>query len=241
MSASFLWLKHVISFLMKKNFFILLFLLSVIGVLTGILFHNKYLDYIFKPLIMITIGGHFLLNSNKVDKNLIRLAILAFLFSLFGDSFLMFADRRMSFFILGLASFLIAQISYIFLFAHTIKIAKGEPFSKRNSGYLYGYILYGFSIYILLFNHLDLVLKIAVFMYMLALLGMSAMALNRFKTVSKTSFSYVFYGSVLFVISDSVIAVDKFLVSVPNDRLLVMSTYISAQFLIMKGILKQFE
>ena len=190
---------------------------------------------------MITIGGHFLLNSNKIDKNIIRFAIFAFLFSLFGDSFLMFVDRGMSFFTLGLASFLIAQISYIFLFGRTIKIAGGEPFLRKNSVYLNGYIMYGFSIYILLFNHLETTLKIAVFVYMIALLGMSAMALNRFKTVAKPSFSYVFFGSVLFVISDSVIAVDKFLVSVPNDRLLVMSTYISAQFLIMKGILKQFE
>jgi uncharacterized membrane protein YhhN len=76
---------------------------------------------------------------------------------------------------------------------------------------------------------------------MLALLGMSAMALNRFKTVPSKSFYFVFIGSVLFVISDSIIAIDKFLVSVPNDRLLIMATYIAAQFLIMKGLLKQFE
>jgi uncharacterized membrane protein YhhN len=153
----------------------------------------------------------------------------------------MFADRGMSFFILGLASFLIAQIEYIFLFGRTIKIAGAEPFLRKNSLYLIGYIIYGISIYILLFNHLDIILKIAVFAYMLALLGMSAMALNRFKTVPSKSFYIVFIGSVLFVISDSIIAIDKFLVSVPNDRLLIMATYIAAQFLIMKGLLKQFE
>jgi uncharacterized membrane protein YhhN len=101
--------------------------------------------------------------------------------------------------------------------------------------------MYGFSIYTLLFNHLDIVLKIAVFVYMVALLGMSAMALNRYKTVSKASFNLVFYGSVLFVISDSLIAIDKFLTPIPNDRIFIMSTYIAAQYLIMRGILKQFE
>jgi uncharacterized membrane protein YhhN len=70
---------------------------------------------------------------------------------------------------------------------------------------------------------------------------MSAMALNRFRAVNPASFFLVFAGSVLFVISDSLIALDKFLTSIPHDRLLVMSTYISAQFLIMMGILKQFE
>jgi len=76
---------------------------------------------------------------------------------------------------------------------------------------------------------------------MLTLFGMSLMALNRFKTVTLPSFSFVFVGSVLFIISDSIIAIDKFLVQIPHDRFFVMSTYISAQFLIMTGLLKQFE
>ena len=67
------------------------------------------------------------------------------------------------------------------------------------------------------------------------------MALNRYKVVSSLSFLMVFCGSILFVISDSLMALDKFLIPIPNDRLFVMSTYIAAQFLIMKGILKQFE
>ena len=93
----------------------------------------------------------------------------------------------------------------------------------------------------MLFNQLDIALKIAVFVYMLAIVGMSAMALNRYKTVNKASFIQVFGGSVLFVISDSFIALDKFFTPIPNDRLLVMSTYIAAQYLIMRGILKQFD
>ena len=226
---------------MKKNLFIGFFIVSIAGVFTGILLQVKWLDYICKPLIIISIGGYFLINSKNIDKNVVRFAIFAFLFSLLGDSFLMFVDRGMSFFILGLASFLIAQISYIFLFRQTIKIAGGEPFLKKNFIYVIGYIIYGASIYFLLFNHLDVVMKIAVFVYMLALLNMSLIALNRFSTVSSRSFSFVFFGSVFFVISDSIIAIDKFLVSVPNERLLIMATYIAAQFLIMKGLLKQFE
>jgi uncharacterized membrane protein YhhN len=76
---------------------------------------------------------------------------------------------------------------------------------------------------------------------MLAIMGMSAMALNRFRAVNQLSFSMVFAGSVLFVISDTLIALDKFLTPIQNDRLLIMPTYMAAQFLIMKGILKQFE
>jgi uncharacterized membrane protein YhhN len=76
---------------------------------------------------------------------------------------------------------------------------------------------------------------------MLALLGMSAMALNRKGNGHPKSFTYVFIGSVLFVLSDSMIAINKFFHPIQNEGILIMSTYIAAQFLIMRGILKQFE
>lgn len=222
---------------MKKILFTILFVLSVIGVFTGILFHVKWLDYLCKPLIMISIGGYFLINSKNIDKKVVLFAMFAFLFSLFGDSFLMFPE----FFIPGLASFLVAQIFYIFLFHHSFRMSGGKPYLRFSYFWLLGYFIYGLSIYLILFENLDFVLRIAVFLYMLALLGMSAMALNRYRTVSYASFNLVFYGSVLFVISDTLIALDKFLTPIPNDRIFVMSTYIAAQYLIMSGILKQFE
>lgn len=226
---------------MKKNLFILLFKVSVAGVLTGIFFHVKVLDYISKPLIMISIAGHFLLNSKNIDKNVVRFAVLAFAFSWFGDLFLMFGNEEMIYFMLGLFSFLVAQISYVFLFRQTIKLSGGEPFLPKHQTYLIGFLIYSVPIYMLLFNHLNISLKIAVLIYMLAIMAMSAMALNRYKTVSKTSFSFVFLGSVLFVISDTLIALHKFLLPIPSERLIVMPTYMAAQFLIMWGILKQFE
>jgi uncharacterized membrane protein YhhN len=225
----------------KKNLFIILFAVSVAGVFAGILLHLKWLDYLCKPLIMISIGGYFLQNSKKIDKKTVRFALIAFLFSLFGDIFLMFTGEGMMFFMLGLGSFLVAQIGYIFLFRHTLKLFGNQSYIRKNPLLLIGYLVFGGIVYYLLFNQLDIVLKIVVLVYMLALLGMSAMALNRFKSVSSVSFYLVFAGSVLFVISDTLIALDKFFSPIPNDRLLVMSTYIAAQFLIMMGILKQFE
>ena len=226
---------------MKRRFFTILFVFSVVGVFAGIVFHAEWFGYLCKPLIMISIGGYFLLNAKNIEGKAVRFAFVAFLFSLFGDSFLMFTEKAMTFFLSGLASFLVAQIFYILLFHRTIKISGGEPFLRKNLLYLNGYIMYGFSIYTLLFNHLDIVLKIAVFVYMVALLGMSAMALNRYKAVNSKSFFLVFAGSVLFVISDSLIAIDKFLTPIPNERTFIMSTYIAAQYLIVRGILKQFE
>lgn len=226
---------------MKKNFFFILFFISVAGVFSGIFLHLKWLDYFFKPLIMISLSGHFLIHSKNIDKKLVKLALFAFLFSMMGDSFLMFTGKGMQFFILGLSSFLAAQVFYILLFRQTVRTSGGVSFLKNNLNYLAGYIVYGTIVYSLLFNQLDITLKISVFVYMMALMGMSVMALNRFNVVKSYSFWLVFIGSVLFVISDSLIAIDKFLTAIPNDRFWVMSTYIAAQYLIMKGILKQFE
>ena len=224
---------------MKSKIFLVLFVVAVIGVFTGIFLHEKWLDYIFKPLIMISLGGHFMLNSHAMDTKVRIFSVWAILFSLFGDTFLMFTDKGPGFFIYGLASFLIAQIGYIFLFGRLNQVGKVKSFVQKQPLWLLVYIGYGAIVYSLLFPRLDIVLKIAVFVYMTALLAMSAMALNRKGIHPAVSFNLVFSGSLLFVVSDSLIALNKFLTPIPADRFWVMSTYMAAQFLIVTGILKQ--
>jgi uncharacterized membrane protein YhhN len=163
------------------------------------------------------------------------------MFSLFGDVFLMFTRNEPNFFILGLGSFLISQIGYIFLFWQLNKAEGLQPLFKTKPFWLLLYIVYGGVIYVLLFPRLDLVLKIAVFVYMSALLGMSAMALNRKGVQPTVSFNLVFAGSLLFMVSDTLIALNKFYTPIPADRFWVMSTYMAAQLLIVTGILKQLE
>jgi len=226
---------------MKSKIFLFLFAIAVIGVFSGIALHEKLFDYIFKPLIMISLGGHFMVNSAKVESKISIFAVWAILFSFFGDVFLMFTDNGPNFFILGLGSFLVSQIGYIFLFAQLNKAVGLPSFLKTKPWWLLLYIVYGGVIYALLFPHLDPVLKIAVFVYMTALLGMAAMALNRKGIQPAVSFNLVFSGSLLFVVSDTLIALNKFYMPIPADRFWVMSTYMAAQFLIVTGVLKQLE
>ncbi len=182
---------------MKKNLLYVVFCIIVIGDLTGELLQIKWMDYTFKPLIMIWVGGFFLAFSKNIDRDLIRMTVSAFLFSWLGDLFLMFSDTFL-YFVLGLVSFLIAQLFYINLFLRTIKLSGKTSFLKKNPGWLIAYIIYGLGIYILLFPHLSDVLKPAVLIYMIALLGMSAMALNRRGNGHPLSFKLVFAGSSVF-------------------------------------------
>ena len=190
---------------------------------------------------MLSIAGYFVLQARNIEKKIILLSVLAFTFSWVGDILLMFGDKGFIFFILGLVAFLGAQIAYIFLFLQTIKLSGKTSFLKKKPYWLLLYISYGLAIYTLLFNHLDATLQIAVFVYMITLLGMSSMALNRFGNGHPVSFSLVFAGSILFVLSDSMIAINKFLAPLPYEGILIMTTYIAAQYLIMSGILKQYE
>ena len=79
---------------------------------------------------------------------------------------------------------------------------------------------------------------IPVMVYAIVLLTMGTWAHKRRGATANASFRYVSAGVILFVISDSLIAVNKFAFEVPGERLLVMSTYIAAQFLIVQGLLK---
>lgn len=226
---------------MKKHFFVALLTLSIIGVFLGIIFNIKWFDYIFKPLIMISIAGHFVLHSKLIKKNIVLLGLFAFLFSFFGDIFMMLTEKGMLFFMLGLFSFLVAQLIYGYLFFQSVKIENREGFLKRKYFFLIIYIIYGGIIFSLILPQLNLGLKIAIFIYMFAISTMSALALNRYRVVSYVSFVLVFIGSVLFIISDTLIAFDTFYHSIPFHRLYTMSSYIAAQYLIMTGILKQFN
>lgn len=226
---------------MKKFLIHFLFLIIFVGDIIGELFLIKWMDYTFKPLILIWIGLYFFSHSKNIDKLVVKLALFAFGFSWLGDVLLMFSERTFTFFILGLSVFLLAQIIYIFLFLRTINLSGKKPFLKKKPYFLMAYIAFGLIVYTLLFDHLDMVLRIAVFIYMIALLGMSSMALNRFGNGHPVSFSFVFIGSLLFVISDTLIAFNKFLIEIPYEGVLIMTTYICAQYLIMKGLLKQYE
>jgi len=181
------------------------------------------------------------MQAKNIDKKVVRLAVFAFIFSWFGDILLMFGEIDFIYFMIGLVSFLVAQIFYIFLFLRTINISGKMPFLKKKPYFLIAYIAFGLIVYTVLYSHLYAVLRIAVFVYMVALLSMSAMALNRFGNGHPISFSLVFIGSLLFVLSDTMIALNKFLAPIPYEGILIMTTYISAQYLIMRGLLKQYE
>ena len=220
----------------RNRILTLVFLLIVLVELTGRFIDNIYLEYPVKPLIMIWITVYFLLNRQK--SNLLWLVISAFFFSWVGDILLMFSggyDNEM-FFYAGVGGFFFAQVSYILLFLLN-KENDIKGLILRNPLWLIPLLGFGVFVYWLLYPSLEGMMKVIILIYAIALVGMSIAALNRRDRVGKMSFRFVFIGSLFFLISDSLIAVNKFHAEIPLAGFIIMSTYILAQYLIMRGLI----
>jgi uncharacterized membrane protein YhhN len=81
-------------------------------------------------------------------------------------------------------------------------------------------------------------LLIPVLLYAFIILTMLAGAINRMEKVNTPGYWLVLAGAVLSVISDSAIAISRFTWHFNYSGVIIMSTYISAQYLITNRIYK---
>jgi len=222
---------------MQKRTSILLHLLFAVIVaveLTGRYVDEIQLEYMVKPLIMIWIAAYFLLYKQK--KIFTVPVLIAFFFSWVGDNFLMFSGNSELFFFAGIGGFFVAQLTYIYTFATFGEISV-RGLIRKNPLMILPFLVYVAGIYMLLFPGLEGLMKPIILVYALSLMGMSLMALNRKGRVGQASFRLVFIGSLLFLISDSMIALNKFYHEFTLAGFWIMITYIAAQYLIMRGLI----
>jgi uncharacterized membrane protein YhhN len=141
--------------------------------------------------------------------------------SLLGDIALMFPEK---WFTAGLVAFLAAQVFYILAF----KPLPGRPVSPAT---FLPFVLFGLLMFFLLAPKLG-PMKIPVFVYIAAITTMAGFAAARFIDRGGTKPLLAFVGAVLFLISDSVLAYDRFARKVPGARVIILGTYFPAQLLI---------
>ncbi len=216
----------------------LLFAVIVVVELTGRFMDQIQLEYMVKPLIMIWIATYFLLSKQK--KQFTIPVLIAFFFSWVGDNFLMFSGNNELFFFAGVGGFFVAQLTYIYTFSTFSEVNVRGPIQK-NRLLIIPFLVYVAGIYLLLFPGLEGLMKPIILVYALSLMVMSMMALNRKGRVGQVSFRLVFIGSLLFLISDSMIALNKFYHEFALAGFWIMITYIAAQYLIMRGLILEKE
>jgi uncharacterized membrane protein YhhN len=81
--------------------------------------------------------------------------------------------------------------------------------------------------------------KIPVLAYIFVISVMAILAAYRYRRVNLLSFRLICFGAVFFVISDSALAFRKFVEPYSFAGILIMSTYMIAQFLITMGTIER--
>jgi sterol desaturase/sphingolipid hydroxylase (fatty acid hydroxylase superfamily)/uncharacterized membrane protein YhhN len=198
------------------------------------------LHMVFKPLTMV-LALLWVLNApasieapapHKISLHQLLL-LIALLASLAGDTLLMLPGN---FFIPGLVAFLSAHLSYIVLLQRSTP--NREWFPSRQA--LLGTLGFGALMYALLWPGLPgPVLRVAVACYVVIIALMAAQAIGRAVRCRDHASVAVACGACLFMLSDSLLALNKFVQPLPLAGLWILSSYYAAQVLIARHILRR--
>lgn len=215
---------------MKKNLWIILFAAVLIGDMVGIQLSNEELQYFFKPLIIPALVGYFYSHTKTLLTGIVKWIFAALFFSWAGDILLMFVDKNQDFFLAGLISFLVAHILYSLSF---YKVIRNENVRIR------WWILMLVTVsYLLLMIWLSPYLgemKWPVRIYGFVICTMFLLAAHLSFIKFRSAGTLVRYGALLFLISDFLIATNKFYQSFDLIGFSIMLTYGLAQLLIVMG------
>ena len=211
------------------------YIVSITNLFTQVI-KVEWLDMLTKPLLMVTLLVYYLSSRTSKPDKLTYLITGALVFSWLGDVLLMLQGRFESLFIFGLGAFLIGHVMYIIGY----RFAKDQEPNRTYISFIRTRIVFlllvgGALIYMLYPTLGDL--RIPVIVYTTIIISMGISALLRRGHTSEKSFILIYSGAILFIMSDSMLGINKFLSPLVQSSLLIMATYIAAQFLIVKGIL----
>ncbi len=177
---------------------------------------------VFKPMIMLSLMAAYYFSVSKINP----WYLLAMAFSFLGDVLLM--DKN-NLFLAGIAAFLGTQLIYIFILKKRLK--KGRTLDLLISIVPF-LIFYSLLITVLQKNLGTLTIPVMVYGMAISIFGMAALLLY----LQNKNFStrMLLWGAILFIISDSMIALQKFHDARSWYPVAIMATYVMAQFLIFR-------
>jgi uncharacterized membrane protein YhhN len=216
---------------------------------------NEVVRFFSKPLLMILLSAFYAQTVagkwNKLHKFLAASLVFAWLGDValmfvpksFDDITLMGLPKNPNFFLVGLAGFLVAHMLYAIAFGNVANKTK-TPLLRRKFWVAIPLLVYMVTLLYYLVpaindNPLTKPFLGPVVIYSAAIATMVAFALNRYGRVNDKSFALVFGGALLFMLSDSIIAVNKFLHPFETSGIFIMVLYIAGQYFIAKGALQQ--
>jgi uncharacterized membrane protein YhhN len=191
-----------------------------------------WLHWVCKPLatlLMLVLAWRAV---RPVSANYRRCILIGIAFCLLGDILLMLpADL----FVPGLVSFLLGHGLFIAAFSSDVR------FAARWWPWLLC-LAYGAAMTFLLWRGIGTALRIPVLIYVIVLATMGGQALGRASWLRKqgdiraVSARYAGAGAVLFMLSDSLLAWDRFRTALPLASLYILVTYYAALWLIARSV-----
>jgi len=221
---------------MKTKLFASIFALIFIVQLYAEAVANIPLRNFSKPLIAISLLVWLYL-ATRLKGRFHKRIFIGLVFALIGDYLLMYQSAASGYFMFGLAAFLICHVYYIraFVLDH-----KSNPHLK-NSFFLWAVgalVIFCVGLFFYLQPFLG-AMQFAVLMYAIIITVMAIMAVNRYGKVNLLSYKLILFGALFFLFSDSVLAVNKFARPIPQSGILIMATYMIAQYLIVYGTVER--
>lgn len=204
---------------MFKNMSVTYFFFALIY-MVGLAYSVEFL-WLLKVIPIAILGAVVL----KTKPSAIRtILLLALVFSGCGDLLLAF-DK----FIFGVAAFLLAQLSYAVIFK---KYWQGIYHRWPLTLLLIIYLLS--MVWLLIPNLGKLQLPVMAYLITIAIMGLLA-------AQSSLNMRWAVVGAILFIISDSFIAINKFIHPIPFESYWIMSSYYGAQFMLVTGFLNSIK
>jgi alkenylglycerophosphocholine hydrolase len=207
------------STLIMKKILLAFFIVSGLLFCLSIIIENQLLNTITKPIPMIV-----LILLIKPQNLYNKLIFIGFIFSLLGDVFLLQVIDR---FILGLAAFLIAHIFYIVGFykrVGSLKLLSSIPF-YLTAGVLF-YFFYPFLG--------EMLIPVSIYTIVIMTMVWRSYLQRNFDKYAV----FAFIGAILFAISDSNIALTKFIQDYQQSQYVTIILYWTGQYLIYRSTQK---
>ena len=205
-----------------KNWQIMFFITAAIFTISRPMEPYSF-SWLVKIIPVLTLILFVFLTTTDLNRKRNTLLLIGLGCSLVGD-FILDYDRQGGF-VFGLAAFFVAHVFYI------IRLGSWKPNLK---GSLLGSALLsygGITCYLILPNLGDLLIPVIAYMVILLTMSLSAV-------FSKQPSRWLVLGGFSFVISDSLIGIDKFYLSINHSHIYIMISYYLAQYCLVKGLTK---
>jgi uncharacterized membrane protein YhhN len=206
---------------LSKVLVVVFLIVSILDVV-AVAMHYPVMQAVFKPMIMLSLMAAYYFSVSKIN----FLYVLAMAFSFLGDVLLM--DKN-NLFLPGIAAFLCTQLIYIYIIQKRLKKGSLKDLLLAIVPFL---LFFSVLLSILLKNLGEFTIPVMVYGMAISIFGMAALLL--YLQYRNFSTRLLLLGSILFIVSDSMIALQKFHSPGHFYPVAIMATYVIAQFLIFR-------